>query len=161
MLKNTDLIMYDEEYQKFKKILDNFLVASSSKYVFLLSTSGQILVESGETEDIDVTSLASLVAGSVSATGGLADLIGESNFSVLFHEGTETNVYISIVTEKMILVIIFPKKTPLGLVRLKMRSITPSLQKTYQELLKRMDESDNSKLLENISDDDLDNLFDF
>jgi hypothetical protein len=42
-----------------------------------------------------------------------------------------------------------------------MRSITPSLQKTYQELLKRMDESDNSKLLENISDDDLDNLFDF
>ena len=161
MLKNNDIIMYDEQYQKFKKILDNFLVVSASKFVFLLSTSGQILVESGETEELDVTSLASLVAGSVSATGGLADLIGESNFSVLFHEGVETNVYISIVTEKMILVIIFPKKTPLGLVRLKMRSITPSLQRTYQELLKRMSESDNSKLLENVTDEDLDNLFDF
>ncbi len=161
MYNKTDLILYDEEYQKFKVVMDSFLVSSSSKYVFLLSRSGQVMVESGKTEHIDVTSLASLIAGSVSATVGLAKIINESEFSVLFHEGVEHNIYISLINERLILVVIFDKKTSLGLVRLKAKNIQPNIQVIYEMLLKKMENQTSQKLLENITDEDIDKLFDF
>ncbi len=161
MYNKTDLILYDEEYQKFKVVMDSFLVSSSSKYVFLLSRSGQVMVESGKTEHIDVTSLASLIAGSVSATVGLAKIINESEFSVLFHEGVDHNIYISLLNERLILVVIFDKKTSLGLVRLKAKNIQPNIQVIYEMLLKKMENQTSQKLLENITDEDIDKLFDF
>jgi len=161
MYNKTDLILYDEEYQKFKVVMDSFLVSSSSKYVFLLSRSGQVMVESGKTEHIDVTSLASLIAGSVSATVGLAKIINESEFSVLFHEGVDHNIYISLINERLILVVIFDKKTSLGLVRLKAKNIQPNIQVIYEMLLKKMENQTSQKLLENITDEDIDKLFDF
>jgi hypothetical protein len=51
----------------------------------------------GELEQFDTTSLASLTAGNVAATDGLAKLIGEKEFSILFHEGERDNIHISIV----------------------------------------------------------------
>ena len=161
MIKNTDIILYDEEYQKFKEILDNFLTKSGSKYSFLLSKSGQVLVESGNTNILDVTSLASLIAGAVAATAGLATIISEEEFSVLFHEGKENNIYISILNEKIIFVVIFSKTTSLGLVRLKMKSIVPPIQKVYESLLTKMESHTSHSFLENITDEDIDNLFDF
>ncbi len=161
MYNKTDLILYDEEYQRFKEVIDNFLLISGSKYVFLLSKSGQVLVESGQTEHLDVTSLASLIAGSVAATIGLAKIVGESEFSVLFHEGESSNIYISLLNERLILVVLFSKTTSLGLVRLKVKTIQPSIQAIYQNLLKKMETHTSQSLLENISDDDIDKLFDF
>ncbi|MBN2694262.1 roadblock/LC7 domain-containing protein [bacterium] len=161
MYNKTDLILYDEEYQRFKEVIDNFLSISGSKYVFLLSKSGQVLVESGQTEHLDVTSLASLIAGSVSATIGLAKIVGESEFSVLFHEGESSNIYISLLNDRLILVVLFSKTTSLGLVRLKVKTIQPSIQSIYQNLLKKMETHTSQSLLENISDDDIDKLFDF
>ena len=38
--------------------------------------------------------LASLTAGNVAATDGLARLIGEKEFSILFHEGERDNIHI-------------------------------------------------------------------
>jgi predicted regulator of Ras-like GTPase activity (Roadblock/LC7/MglB family) len=161
MINNTDIILYDEEYQKFKVILDVFLQKSGSRYAFLLSKSGQVLVESGNTNILDVTSLASLIAGAVSATAGLATIIDEEEFSVLFHEGKQNNIYNSILNEKLIFVVIFSKTTSLGLVRLKMKAIVSPIKEVYDSLLKKMESHSTPKFLENITDEDIDNLFDF
>ena len=66
---------------------------------------------SGDIENLDTTSLASLTAGNVAATDGLAKLIGEKEFSVLFHEGEKDNIHISIVGERVILVVIFDERS--------------------------------------------------
>lgn len=161
MIDNNDLILYDEEYQQFKKIIDQFLTVSGSRYTFLLSRSGQVLVDSGNTQEVDVTSIASLIAGSVSATMELAKIIKETEFSVLFHEGQDNNIYITVLNTRMIFVVIFSKKTSLGLVRLKVKSILSPIQKVYEGLLKKMETSSSSSVLENITDEDIDSLFDF
>ncbi len=161
MIDHNDLILYDEEYQQFKEIIDKFLVASGSRYAFLLSRSGQVLVDSGNTEAVDVTSIASLIAGSVSATIELAKIIREQEFTVLFHEGKENNIYITVLNTRMILIVIFSKKTSLGLVRLKVKSILSPIKKVYEGLLEKMETSSSSFILENITDDDIDKLFDF
>jgi len=62
-----------------------------------------------------------LTAGNIAATGGLAKLIGEREFSILFHEGERDNLHISIVGQRVILVVIFDQKSSLGLVRLRVK----------------------------------------
>ena len=51
----------------------------------------------GNTDNLDVTSLSSLFAGNVAATGGVAKLLAEKEFSGQFHEGEKTNIHLSIV----------------------------------------------------------------
>jgi len=52
--------------------------------------NGQLIASAGDTHNIDTTALASLTAGNIAATGGIARLLGEREFSILFHEGRKT-----------------------------------------------------------------------
>ncbi len=64
------------------------------------------------------------MAGKIAATGGLAKLIGEKEFSTLFHEGVRDKLHISIVASRVILVVIFDSRSRLGLVRLRVKKCT-------------------------------------
>jgi hypothetical protein len=67
---------------------------------------------------MDVTSLAALAAGSFASTKAIATLIGETEFSVMFHQGAKENIHISLVDEDVIMVLIFDDRTNLGLVKM-------------------------------------------
>ena len=118
-----DLVMYEEEYQQIKDILQRLQVDSNSKICFLVDKNGQQIAVHGDMRGVDATSLASLTAGNVAATDGLAKLIGEKEFSILFHEGEKDNIHISLVAQRVILVVIFDEKSSLGLVRLRRAAV--------------------------------------
>ena len=82
-----DIVMYEEEFNQIKAIISKLRVDANAKVVFLVDKNGQQIAAHGEIENLDTTSLASLTAGNVAATDGLARLIGEKEFSILFHEG--------------------------------------------------------------------------
>jgi len=84
--------MYEEEYRQIKETLQRLQVDSNAKIVFLVDKNGQQIASHGDMRDVDATSLASLTAGNVAATDGLAKLIGEKEFSILFHEGERDNI---------------------------------------------------------------------
>ena len=160
-----DLVMYEEEYQQIKEILHRLQVDSNSKIVFLVDKNGQQIAVQGDMRGVDATSLASLTAGNVAATDGLAKLIGEKEFSILFHEGEKDNIHISIVGQRVILVVIFDDRSSLGLVRLRVRKASMELEKVFQDLLKKV-ELEKSNLASGfespfaeITDEDIDNLF--
>ena len=48
---------------------------------------------------IDTTSLASLTAGCIAATGGLAKIVGEEEFPIHFHQGQRDNLHITLVAK--------------------------------------------------------------
>jgi len=153
-------VMFEEEYREITSVIEKLLREANAKCVYLVDKDGQLIASSGDTKDIDATSLASLTAGNIAATGGLAKLIGEKEFSILFHEGEKDNLHISVVEQRVILVVIFDKQSSLGLVRLRVRKATEELGKSIQRLLARMSEgSDKESLLEEISDDDIERLF--
>ena len=104
---NTSLVLYEEEYERIKHLLNTLRMDASAKIVFLVDKNGQQIAGAGEVDSVDTTSLASLTAGNVAATDGLAKLIGEKEFSILFHEGRKDNIHISIVGKRLILVVIF------------------------------------------------------
>src|SRR4030042_1410785 len=77
----SDLVMYEEEFRKIDAELQKLHQQSNSKVVFLVDKNGQLIASAGETHDIDTTSLASLTAGNIAATGGIARLLGEKEKS--------------------------------------------------------------------------------
>jgi predicted regulator of Ras-like GTPase activity (Roadblock/LC7/MglB family) len=154
------LVMFEEESKEISSIIEKLLRESNAKSVYLVDKDGQLIASSGKTSHIDSTSLASLTAGNIAATGGLAKLIGEREFSILFHEGEKDNIHISIVGQRVILVVIFDEKSSLGLVRLRVRKASESLTTCIENILKKT-ESGSAKehLLNEISDDDIEKLF--
>jgi len=83
----TQLVMYEDEFTKINAICDRLARDASAKVVFVVDKNGQLISAAGHTQHIDTTSLASLTAGNVAAMGGLAKLLGESEFPNQFHEG--------------------------------------------------------------------------
>ena len=71
-----DLILYDEELKEIQRIINQLHIDARSRIVFVVDKNGQQIAGSGDIGNIDATSLASLTAGNVAATDGLAKLIG-------------------------------------------------------------------------------------
>jgi predicted regulator of Ras-like GTPase activity (Roadblock/LC7/MglB family) len=160
----ADLVMYEEEYQLIKEILARLQSDSNSKIVFLVDKNGQQIAAHGDMHGVDATSLASLTAGNVAATDGLAKLIGEKEFSILFHEGERDNIHISLVAQRVILVVIFDERSSLGLVRLRVKKASLELEKCFETIVAKA-ASDQSVAgqfespFAEITDEDIDSLF--
>lgn len=158
----SSLVMYDEEYQRLLALIKRLMRESNSKVIFLVDKNGQLIASTGETAHLDTTSLASLTAGNIAATGGLAKLIGEKEFSILFHEGEKDNIHISIVGGRVILVVIFDQRSSLGLVRLRVKKASIELGNIFVDLSRKSEQEMNNNIASpfaEITDDDIDNLF--
>src|ERR1700674_2186571 len=164
-MSTTDFVLYEEEFQKIKEALHQLSQDANANVVFLVDKNGQQIAAVGDLQSLDTTSLASLTAGNVAATDGLARLIGEREFSVLFHEGERDNIHISIVAQRVILVVIFDERTSLGLVRLRVRRATAELDRIFEEIKEKAEREKASVRVEfespfsEITDDDIDRLF--
>lgn len=159
----SSFVMYDEELNRINSTLEKLLREANAKSIFLVDKNGQLISGVGDIEHLDSTSLASLTAGNIAATGGLAKLIGEKEFSILFHEGEKDNLHISIVAGRVILVVIFDQRSSLGLVRLRVKKASDELSRIFEDLQQKTEQMEKSGLSQSpfaeITDDDIDNLF--
>lgn len=163
-MAKLDLVMYEEEYKALQDIIGRLQRDSQAKVVFLVDKNGQQIAAAGEVRSIDATSLASLTAGNVAATDGLAKLIGEKEFSLLFHEGEKDNLHISIVGKRGILVVIFDQNSSLALVRLRVKKASRELQEIFEKVeVRAQSEGGGAARFESpfseITDEDIDKLF--
>jgi predicted regulator of Ras-like GTPase activity (Roadblock/LC7/MglB family) len=132
-----DLVLYQEEFQLLEAALRRLRQDANARVVFLIDKTGQQIASAGDISQFDTTSLASLTAGNVAATDGLAKLIGEREFSVLYHEGLRDHIHISTVAERAILVVIFDERSSLGLVRLRVRRAALELEQIFAQMMHR------------------------
>ena len=153
-------ILYEEEAQKIKGVCDTLLEDANAKVVFLIDLNGQILSHAGDVDDMDTTSLASLTAGNVAATGGIAKLIKEKEFSQIFHEGEKDHLHISVHGGRFILVVIFDHRSSIGLVSLRVRQSTHQFQEIFASIDEKSQSAQGEKTpFAEITDEDIDNLF--
>ena len=155
----NNLVMYEEELQQIVRICETLQKDSNAKAVLVIDKNGQAMASAGEVEQLDVTSLSSLTAGNVAATGGIAQLLSEKEFAGQFHEGERTNVHISIVAQRLILVVLFDERSSLGLVRLRVRKAAAELTVVITELVRKSESSSQPSVFAEITDADIDNLF--
>jgi predicted regulator of Ras-like GTPase activity (Roadblock/LC7/MglB family) len=155
---NAQLVLYDAEFRQITEICNQLHRDACAKAVFLVDKNGQLLANSDDSAHLDTTSLASLTAGNIAATGGLAQLLGEKEFAIQVHEGERDNIHISLVGQRAILVIIFDERSSLGLVRLRVRKAGEVLVRIFDTINAKASEQ-GSTVFSEITDDDIDNLF--
>ena len=160
----SDLVLLEADHARFSSVLEKLRQDANAKVVFLIDKNGQQLAATGDLNGLDPTSLASLTAGNVAATDGLAKLLGEREFSILFHEGEHDNLHINVVSGKAILVVIFDERSSLGLVRLRVKKATAELATILDDVLARSQSHRASAVgsfgaFAEITDDDIDALF--
>lgn len=160
----SDMFLLEEDHEKIHGILDRLRQDANARATFLLDKNGQQLGMAGDLHGIDATSLASLTAGNVAATDGLARLLGEREFAVIFHEGEKQNLHINVIAGMAVLVVIFDERSSLGLVRLRVKKASQSLDGALQELASRAERTRGGYAgayspFHEITDEDIDALF--
>ncbi len=163
MASPADLVLYQEEFQRLEEALKRLRQEANARAVFLIDKNGQQIAAAGDVAQFDVTSLASLTAGNVAATDGLAKLIGEREFSVLFHEGQRDHIHISIVAKRAILLVIFDERSSLGLVRLRVKRSSAEMEKIFEAMQQKGERGPGGHApaspFAEITDEDIDALF--
>jgi predicted regulator of Ras-like GTPase activity (Roadblock/LC7/MglB family) len=158
-----DLVMYEQELERLSEVLARLRQDANARAVFLIDKNGQQMAADGEIDQFDSTSLASLTAGNVAATDSLAKLIGEREFSVLFHEGQRDHIHISIVAKRAILLVIFDERSSLGLVRLRVKRAGGEFERLFESMDQKatagIDRQGGSTPFSEITDEDIDALF--
>ena len=160
----SDLALQEADHTRLAAILDRLRQDANATMTFLIDTNGQQLAAAGNVNDFDPTSLAALAAGNVAATDGLAKLLGEKEFSTLFHEGERSSLHINVVSGRAILLVIFDERSSLGLVRLRVKKSSIELCTVLDDIVvrsrsQRSSAFGNQAAFAEITDDDIDALF--
>jgi predicted regulator of Ras-like GTPase activity (Roadblock/LC7/MglB family) len=116
--RRKGLVINDEQMQMIDAVLSKLQRVCGSNFCALISTSGQPITTSPTEVDADTLSLAALAAGSFAATRQLAEVLNEREFTLLFHEGKESNLHVMQVTDQILLLLTFGHDTQVGRVRL-------------------------------------------
>src|SRR5216110_4083032 len=132
-MPSAPIVMRETRYHEIKAVLARLRLDASARLVVLVEKDGQQIAVHGELGELDTTSLASLVAGNVAATGGMAKLIGEKEFPTLSHEGARESIHISVIG-RVLLVVVFDERSSLGLVMLRSKQISQQLASTFAEI---------------------------
>ncbi|MFZ5774449.1 MAG: roadblock/LC7 domain-containing protein [Thermodesulfobacteriota bacterium] len=128
-----DFILTADILEKARSAIDTSLIAAGVRTALLIDSAGNILSNCGQgTNDIDAISLAALAAANLGATSQIAKLIGEEDFSLLFHKGKNGNIHFARIGEELILITIFGEDVSLGLVRCRVTDLSDALQKIFE-----------------------------
>jgi len=156
-MADTPILLRESQYHRLKDVLAKLRLDSAARVVFLVDKDGQEIAAQGELANLDTTSLASLAAGNVAATGGMAQLIGEKEFPTLSHEGERESIHISVIG-RLLLIVVFDERSTLGLVKLRSRQVSQQLAAMIEEITQvRFDDHDST--FSGITDEDIDSLF--
>ena len=122
-----------EQLDKIETILSENLVSAGVNCALLISMAGNIIAKSDNGKSPhDEYSLAALAAGNFGAVDAMAKIIGEEEFSLLFHKGKTESLHFSRVSQEFLLIAIFGKEISLGLLRLKVSDAIQKIEEVWE-----------------------------
>jgi predicted regulator of Ras-like GTPase activity (Roadblock/LC7/MglB family) len=123
-----NLVLGRAQLDSMEAILADNLIGIGAQTAILIDTAGNIVVVAGNGGGSpDVYSLAALAAANFGAMNSMAQIIGEHEFSLLFHKGQRENIHLSKVNDNLLLLNIFTNQVSLGFLRLKVTKVIEDL----------------------------------
>ena len=151
-----------EEIRRFDDLLVSFLGETQARCALLVDRAGRLITAAGDTATLDDTTFASLAAADFAASDQLAVLLGESEFSSLYHHGDQRSMYLADIGGRAILAALFDNRVTLGMVRITSKAMVPRFGEILEELVKHGPQGDlthmDSAWAEEV-EDEIDRLF--
>jgi predicted regulator of Ras-like GTPase activity (Roadblock/LC7/MglB family) len=121
---------HQEQLDRINDILQKDLKKLDIHFVLLIEVSGHIIARCDHgSSNFDAYALAALAAGSFAAVKAMATIVGEEEFSMLFHKGKKENIHFSRVSDNFLLITIFGNNMSLGLLRLNVSEAIVKIKK--------------------------------
>jgi predicted regulator of Ras-like GTPase activity (Roadblock/LC7/MglB family) len=127
--------MFNESQLKaIDKVITTDLIEAGINYVLFIDMAGNTIAKHDNGKNsLDSVAFAALAAGNFATVDAMAKLVGESEFSLLFHKGKKSSIHFSKVNDDTILITMFTKDISLGLVRLKVNEAIKQINKILVE----------------------------
>jgi len=128
-----DYSLSQDQLSGIEEVLQESLMELGVHSVVLIDMAGNIVanLDNGDV-DYDIYSLAALAAGNFGAVSAIAQMIGEEEFSLLFHKGENESIHFSKVLADFLLITIFGHETSLGFLRLKVAEAIEMIEKILE-----------------------------
>jgi predicted regulator of Ras-like GTPase activity (Roadblock/LC7/MglB family) len=130
----ADQSIFADDYWAIRGVLAQLLEGTNARSTVLVDQTGQVISSLGTPDEFDVISFASLCAADFEANRQLAYLIGEKDFSTLYHQGAQESMYLSRVDRRVIIAVLFDRRTTLGLVRLRVTRAVEELAAHFERV---------------------------
>jgi predicted regulator of Ras-like GTPase activity (Roadblock/LC7/MglB family) len=133
-LRQDRLVYYESEVRAIEAVLKELLKLSGAKCALLVDKEGHMVLRVGSVRTFDTDTISALVAGSFAATREMARILGEEEFSVMFHQGQRDNIQLNLIGDRTILTVIFDDQTTVGMVRLYASEATRKLVEVFERM---------------------------
>lgn len=129
-----DMILFPEDIDRLNVILDQLTTKANLLLAVLINKDGRLLTFQGSLEKIDTVSMAALVAGNSASTLAIANIMGETEFSAMYHQGKNRHIYIAVVDENTFLCLVFDERTNIDRVKVFARQFDRQLKKALTQV---------------------------
>ncbi len=157
-----NFVIYNEEYVLIKNILKLLKNETRSNIIFITDSEGHCIASTGEMEDSQLNSISSLIAGSIAAVNGIAQMLEIEKFTTVLTESQNESLHISLINDRTMLIVIFDKSSNLGIIRFRVKNAIKELEKVFITINEKLKENvlkDDGSPFEGVSDDDIDEIF--
>lgn len=125
-----------DDVRRIEQLLTRLVTDTQTRCAFLVDRAGRLLSRVGQVDDLDETAFASLASADFAASDELAALLGESEFSSLYHHGAQRSMFLADIDGTAILAVLFDTRTTLGMVRIKTKSLIPQFTETLRRIMR-------------------------
>jgi predicted regulator of Ras-like GTPase activity (Roadblock/LC7/MglB family) len=125
------------DLEPFAPLLERYVLESGALCVLIVDRTGRLLTLAGDPMGMDETSFASLAAADFADSDQLAQLVGEKEFTALYHNGLHRSMYLADLAGWAVLAALFDSRTTLGMVRIRTRAVVPRLAELLTALANR------------------------
>ena len=125
-------VVSQDQLERIDDILAEKLINIGVDCVIIIDMAGNIITaKDNGASKYDVYSFAALAAGNFATVDAMAKLVGEQEFSLLFHKGTDCNIHFSKIDDEMLLISMFGKDISLGFLRLNVVETIEQIKKLW------------------------------
>ena len=138
-LREHRLVFYRDDIARIDLLLKELIQLSGAHAALLVDREGHLVSKVGDLRSVDSDTIAALVAGSFAATREMARVLGEEQFSVVFHQGRRDSIQLTLAGDRTILTVLLDDSTTVGMVRIYTNEAGKKLGDLFTEIESRDD----------------------
>ena len=126
MTERRSLILFEDDVNRVVQALGPYQERTRTRANLLMDTEGHVLAQTGK-PDVQLETIAALVAASVSATRNVAGILAPDEFLTLTHAGKKNSIQLTQLAAGAVLATVFDSKTTVGAVVFYLKEVVESV----------------------------------